>query len=209
MDEDTVDEKVVKYCLKKEMFEKPVNYTVKKEDGTEVYNIITNDRMIKINNMRGEMKALMIHDVRFTEVNGVDSAFNLPHLYIYSNNPYKEGAKESDFVDDGNPVHFWARVHKTGMGKNMKGFELSVAEGKKGVEKLNLEMFHAALMEMKVFPDNRMAFHMANDKKGACLVEDAQFSFDCKECYCVSVGPYVDPAMILCAVMGVESLKER
>lgn len=210
LDEANVSEdKVMKLCLKKDMFEKPADYTVKKEDGTDIYKIVTNDRIIKITDMAGEMKALMIHDVRFTEVNGVDSAFNLPHLYIYSSRPYVEGTKESDFVDEGNPVHFWARVHKTGMGKNEKKFELGMAEGKKGMENLNLEMFHAAAFESKLFPDDRMTFHTATSKKGACLVNEAKFSFECAGCYSVSVGPCVDPVLMLCAVMGVESLKER
>merc|ERR1712217_685924 len=113
----------------------------------------TTERIIKVNNMQGEMKALMIHDVRFTEVNGVDTSFNLPHVYIYSPNPYVEGTKESDYTDDGKPVHFWGRVHKNGMGSKAKEYELALAEGKKGMENLNIEMFHSSLMKMGMFAD--------------------------------------------------------
>merc|ERR1712217_350496 len=172
--------------------------------GTEVYNIITNDRMIKINNMRGEMKALMIHDVRFTEVNGVDSAFNLPHVYIYSPNPYVEGTKECDFQEDGNAVHFWARLHKTGIGSKMKNFELAMAEGKKGMENINLEMFHAAAIKLRIFPDERMAASSGTSRLGVCRVENASFSFDCADCYSLSSAPCVDPMLMICAIMGVE-----
>lgn len=202
-------ENVVKFCLKKDMFEKPADFTVKKEDGTEMYKIVTTDRVIKVNSIDGAMKALMVYDVRFTEVNGVDTAFMLPHVYIYSERPYVDGAKESDFSDDGKPMHFWARLHKTGIGKKMKGFELSMAEGKKGMENLNLEMFHAAALEAKLFPDDRMAFTAATTKAGVCLVEEAKFSFDCADCYSVSIAPCVDPVLMICSVMGVESLKER
>mmetsp|Transcript_78441 Transcript_78441/g.208292 ORF Transcript_78441/g.208292 Transcript_78441/m.208292 type:complete len:89 (+) Transcript_78441:366-632(+) len=88
-------------------------------------------------------------------------------------------------------MHVWARLHKTGMaeGNKMKDFELSMAEGKKGMENPNLEMFHAPALEAKLFPDGRVAFTAATTRAGMCLVEEAKFSFDCAGCYSVSIAP--------------------
>lgn len=209
LDEDLVDaSNIVKLCVKKDLLEAPAEFTVKKQDGSDFCRITTDDRSVKIFNMRGQLRAVLIHDSRLTEVSGAASDFHLPHVFVYAPEPYEAGAPESDFLENDKPVYYWARIHKASMGKKTKDFVVAFAESAK--ERLSMERFQAAAFGLRLFHDGRMAFSEAGgDRAGAARAEAASFGFECAGCYSLSVGPCVDPVLMICAMLGVESLGER
>lgn len=202
------DQNVIKLCLKKRLMEKPMNFTVKKEDGSDFCKIENGKSQMRLTNMNGDLIGMMIHDVRMTEVNGIDATFNLPHMYIYHTRPYVDGVTDSDYVDqDDKQVFIWARIHKTSMGsKYPSSFEICLAEGKKSGDNLNIEMFTGSPIELKSFSESNMA--LKRHGNGAARITDADFSFECANCYNIAIAPCMDPVLVLCSIMGVDTLKD-
>mmetsp|Transcript_110715 Transcript_110715/g.313222 ORF Transcript_110715/g.313222 Transcript_110715/m.313222 type:complete len:235 (+) Transcript_110715:63-767(+) len=194
-------------CLRKNLTKEPIEYTVKKSDGS-AFCIVENSALtLRVKNPKGDLIALMIHDVRLSEVNGIDATFNLPHMYVYALLPYADGPKESDFTDGDTPVYFWSRIHKTSMGSKCKSYEVALAGGKRTGENLNIEMFRGSAFDFKDFGEGNIAVKW--NGKGAARVTNAAFDFDCTNCYGIAVAPNVDPILVMCCLFAMESLWNR
>mmetsp|Transcript_37510 Transcript_37510/g.85272 ORF Transcript_37510/g.85272 Transcript_37510/m.85272 type:complete len:229 (-) Transcript_37510:129-815(-) len=189
-----------KLVLQKALHEERDNYTLKTDGGEEYVKILTEPGKKKIYTMKGDFIATVIFSIRYSEVNAVDAAFNLPHVYIYTTRPMKDGQEPSDQREGDKPLYIWARVHKT---SNLATkFEVALAEFKGSPKGQNLEKFGYMVFSSTLFKDGRM--EVKKGSQGACRIEfrnDADYS--------VTVAPCVDPVLMVCTVMSMESLKDR
>lgn len=199
--------KTMKLCLKKGILKNPQEFTVKKEDGSDLCKVIGAANQTSVLDMNDKMITTLITNVRFSEVNGIDAAFNLPHLYVYAPSPYADGQAQTQYMyKEETPLYMWSRIHKTSVGKSAAvGFEMAMAEGKANAT-ANIDLFMESLYTSRTFADGRMIVKKCN--KGAAMVEEAKFDFDCTDCHSVALAPCLDPILMVCLVMAMEFLHD-
>mmetsp|Transcript_118384 Transcript_118384/g.368680 ORF Transcript_118384/g.368680 Transcript_118384/m.368680 type:complete len:230 (+) Transcript_118384:81-770(+) len=188
--------------MKKDLFEHRDDYMLKAKDGSDFLNVISASGRKRLVAMDGTTCCVLIFSVRYSEVNAVDAAFNLPHVYVYSTFPYKEGQKESDFEDDGKKLYLWARVHKVANVGTPK-FEVAMAEFQGSATGPNIERFGFTMYTSIIFSDGRM--EILKRGVGCCRVG---FNEDNSE-YSVTIAAFIDPALMISSIMAMESLKDR
>mmetsp|Transcript_23395 Transcript_23395/g.72887 ORF Transcript_23395/g.72887 Transcript_23395/m.72887 type:complete len:224 (-) Transcript_23395:135-806(-) len=188
---------ILKVALKKAMSDEREDCVIKTSDGADLVKCVAGPGRKKLYTMKDELICVLVFSVHYSEVNAVDAAFNLPHVYVYTLRPYKDGQEPAEIKEGEKALYMWARIHKVS-NIGVPKFELALAEFQGSPKGPNLEKFGYMAYRSTLFPDGRMEIKKESD--GCCRVE---FADGGKDVYTVSM------ALMLCCVMGMESLKER
>mmetsp|Transcript_1230 Transcript_1230/g.3482 ORF Transcript_1230/g.3482 Transcript_1230/m.3482 type:complete len:229 (-) Transcript_1230:171-857(-) len=190
---------VVKFRIKRDPHMQTDPMKVVTEDGKE---------LLTVKNTAGRMYvckdsipiAVLLVNVRGSEVNAVDCTCNHPHVYVYAFKPYKEGQQKLESTEDGRPLYIWARVDKTSK-LSAPAFRTHMAEVKGSGNDI-VEMFGEPKFCSNMLQDGRMVTRFPNGK-GVCLA-DIQ-----GEDYALSVAPGADPALMICQIAGATILSRQ
>jgi hypothetical protein len=174
-------------------------YTMKLSDGKDILTIKGEAGQKHLMDMKENMVAVLIHGTRFSEVNGADATFNLPHMYVYTLKAYREGQPPCEFSVDDKQLYLFARLHKQGPAS----FEVCFPE-LMGNGQANVELFSTVAYVANVFKDGGIAIKKHGFGAVRCKPDP-----DNAEDYKVGVSPMVDPALAAVMVMIIEALKDR
>jgi len=195
------------FCLRRGLARGPGEYAVRRGDGSALCAVESGAKALRVRGGGEALAAVLAHSVRHSEVNGIDAAFNLPHVYVYAPQPYAGDPGEADFTDGDTPLYLWARVHSTSMSSKCSTYEVALAEGRRGGTGLNIETFGGSSFASKDFGGGRVAIKW--NGKGAARATNAEFDFECENCYGVATAPNVDPILMMCCLFAMETLGNR
>mmetsp|Transcript_20612 Transcript_20612/g.27812 ORF Transcript_20612/g.27812 Transcript_20612/m.27812 type:complete len:231 (+) Transcript_20612:1-693(+) len=191
----------VKMSLKRDMYRSPEDYTVKSADGSSLLQIVNDVGRKKVLAMDGTLICLTTFAVRYSAVNAIDASFNLPHIYVYSLFPYRDGQAETGVDEDNTKLYLWARIHRvTNVG--IPKFEIAMAEYLGSASGENIEMFGYTAYTATRYPDSRMEVFKGG--AGCCQVNLAG-----NDSYAITVAPLIDPILMVSSIMAMESLKGK
>lgn len=202
LNNDIVSESETKVTLKQGLYQIQEDFTVMKSGGGEFLKIINSTGRKKVCTADGTLITVLIFSVRYSEVNAVDAAFNLPHIYIYSTRPFKEGQPQSEYQEGKEALYMWARVHKVANVGTPK-FEIAMAEFEGSSQGANIEKFGYCAYVSTMFGPGKLS--ISKGSNGCCHCIDATGSGS----YDVTIAANIDPALMISIVMSIESLKER
>mmetsp|Transcript_65987 Transcript_65987/g.212857 ORF Transcript_65987/g.212857 Transcript_65987/m.212857 type:complete len:246 (+) Transcript_65987:65-802(+) len=186
-------------------------FTVVKDDGTEICKVISQNGRQVITSMSDEKLAIVVHSVRYSEVNGVDASFNLPHVYIYAFSAYKDDQTPAEFEDGGKKLYYWGRVHKmagskpTADSKNTKKNFIASMANQKGTGGSLLEMFSGEDYSATMFPPDG---NIAAKRYGKVGAVTASQSDENQDQLTVSLAANVDQAFAICMIIIMEYLSQ-
>mmetsp|Transcript_41981 Transcript_41981/g.130110 ORF Transcript_41981/g.130110 Transcript_41981/m.130110 type:complete len:234 (-) Transcript_41981:32-733(-) len=196
------------FCLKKDLClcEPPADYTVKKEDGTDFLQITVDQDRRKMSTMDGTVVCQLILATRLTEVYAAGKPFALPHVFIYTTKAYKAGQPKTELFEGDSELYTWARVAKTSQGSSRQ-YTVAFADWKGGPGGEILEMFDGDAYSGVLDPNDRVSINRKSST--VLLTEDADFKFDCEDCYKVKMKKHIDQVLMIATVMSMEFLRDR
>merc|ERR1740138_1342542 len=145
------------------------DYVIKDYDGKEIYKVKREGGLTSFRTMQDEVLCAIGVDARFSYINGVECLISLPHMYIYALKPFKEGTPASEFKMEGQPLFFWARVHKD----EKRLFHCNMARHKTetAVPQSASEMFSSETLALTTYkPPNNDKMAVTRIDKGACVI---------------------------------------
>eukprot|EP00413_Alexandrium_margalefii_P006557 CAMPEP_0204522648 /NCGR_PEP_ID=MMETSP0661-20131031/6433_1 /ASSEMBLY_ACC=CAM_ASM_000606 /TAXON_ID=109239 /ORGANISM="Alexandrium margalefi, Strain AMGDE01CS-322" /LENGTH=228 /DNA_ID=CAMNT_0051528329 /DNA_START=113 /DNA_END=799 /DNA_ORIENTATION=+ len=193
---------VLRVVLKKAMSDDREDCMVRTADGADLVKCVAAPGRKKIYTPKSDLICVLVFSVHYSEVNAVDATFHLPHVYLYALRPLKEGQEASEYKEGDQPLYMWARIHK--VSNIASRFEVALAEFKGSPKGHNLEKFGVSRFASTLYKDGRM--EVVKERDGCCRVEPAA---DGSEAYTVSIARCIDPVLMLCTIMSMESLSAR
>jgi hypothetical protein len=198
IDRPHVQNKVQTICLKKGLLEAQDSYVIKTAEGTDFLKVEKVGANKRVTSADGkESYAMIINNIRYSEINGDDSTINAPHTYIYTYKPYLENQPASEIADSGKPLFLWARIQSAT--EKSKKFSVSIAEHA-GADGSKLALFGGERYFGTKRPDGNV---LMTGLKGRGVVHEvpADFTFECQDCWRVAIGPMIDPVLVVCTLI--------
>mmetsp|Transcript_62812 Transcript_62812/g.141887 ORF Transcript_62812/g.141887 Transcript_62812/m.141887 type:complete len:240 (+) Transcript_62812:89-808(+) len=149
--------------------------------------------------------ATVVLGARDSEVQGVDSTMNLPHMYVYTFKSVLDGQKASDYQEDDKSLYYWARVVKNGTST----FEVSKADQMPAADsKENIDLFtfpRYVVKKKMVGKDTLYEMKLkVGDKTSGCALG---FLIEDQEEVRISMVKNADPILLVAVVICMEALQ--